>query len=714
MQAQSTYSLDCGGTTTTNSSNNKTGGNKGGGKGADGNPNTGGEPGSVTGANSGLGQASHSGQSAISETGPDDQIIGGKPAGNGAGATASGAEGGRLPGALGGGQSGNGTAGAGDAPAVMPPGPEGSIFSPSLRSVSTTRSIASGPGFTSSLRPAQQPVEAGVVAGFGMDRVKAMLLRHPDAPSASANAAALGSSDAGLSGLSGARPALAAPGLLMDMAEIANDLRRAKKLRQALQAAEEAGRWLALNPDNVEALLLRAEALIKARRYDQAEKDALRAAQLDPNNGRAWKALALARLHLGKYGGALEAAQKAVALKGDAFSYALRAGALDALGRRAEALAELEQAAQLDPRYKEKLDAARLGGSILSLILNTGEDSALEDDGAGSQSSGLPIWLLLVGGLAVVFFGTMFLTLRSGGKALFSNPPAAAEAAAAAASVAGHARVDLKDALGGKYELKGVIGRGGMGLVYEALDRSLGRRVAIKRMSEAVTALGPDGRALFLREARTVAALHHPAIVDIYEIIEQGAELYLVFEFVGGRTAAQILAERGKLPLQAARKILKPVCEALELAHSQGLVHRDLKPANIMVTDQGFVKLMDFGIARSLSDAAPVAVAPTPSSPERAGRAALVARTTNISGTPWYMAPEAAAGIVRKESDVYSLGVCLYEMLSGRIPLRDGLQPALFDPSVWSPLSRALEQDPDKRIASAREFYALLPRQPAA
>src|SRR5206468_3361053 len=125
-------------------------------------------------------------------------------------------------------------------------------------------------------------------------------------------------------------------------------------------------------------------------------------------------------------------------------------------------------------------------------------------------------------------------------------------------------------------------GLGGMGVVYEALDRSLGRRVAIKKMRDEIR-VDPRERERFLKEARTVAALHHPDIVDIHAVIDEGDDVYLVFEYVEGETLYQLLDRKGRLSLEEAASLVDQVGQALAYAHQRGVIHRDLKPSNIMV-----------------------------------------------------------------------------------------------------------------------------------
>jgi serine/threonine protein kinase len=218
-----------------------------------------------------------------------------------------------------------------------------------------------------------------------------------------------------------------------------------------------------------------------------------------------------------------------------------------------------------------------------------------------------------------------------------------------------------------------------MGVVFEARDVVLGRRVAVKRMSDSLAEQGTAWREAFVREARVVASLSHPAIVEIYEILEVDGRLHLVFEFVEGETLAERLARLGPLEPSEASRLLGPVCEALEFAHARGLVHRDLKPHNIMVAARGEVKLMDFGLARALSGDA--------------------TRTQTVRGTPAYMAPECWQGVVRRESDVYALGVCLHELLTGNVPGRGGALP----PELASLVREALSEDPRLR-PTAGEF----------
>ncbi|RLG55269.1 MAG: hypothetical protein DRN88_05875, partial [Candidatus Hydrothermarchaeota archaeon] len=196
--------------------------------------------------------------------------------------------------------------------------------------------------------------------------------------------------------------------------------------------------------------------------------------------------------------------------------------------------------------------------------------------------------------------------------------------------------------ISGRYELLKEIGQGGMGIVYEAMDHRLKRKVAIKKMREEIKAK-PKERERFLKEARTVAKLHHPNIVDIYDVIEEEGEIYLVFEFVQGKTLEDIIGDRGKVSWEKSRDIAVAVCDALEYAHKQRVIHRDLKPSNIMLTDAGHVKVMDFGIAREAKD--------------------TVSRLSGeTSGTLVYMAPEQHLGSYDERTDIFSLGATMYEM----------------------------------------------------
>ena len=221
-------------------------------------------------------------------------------------------------------------------------------------------------------------------------------------------------------------------------------------------------------------------------------------------------------------------------------------------------------------------------------------------------------------------------------------------------------------------------------------------------MSPTVAGLGKDWRDAYIKEARIVASLRHPAIVEIFDIVEAEDDIYLVFEFVRGQTVHQLIAEQGPLSLGRSADILRPICRALAFAHGRKLVHRDLKPMNIMVADDGSSKLMDFGIARVLPGGDPT-------------------RTETVRGTPLYMAPESWQGVLRIESDVFSLGVCLYEMITGDLPFKAGAATpsnSRFDPpssrvrglpaAIDELLARALEPDPDKRIGSALDFLRRL------
>lgn len=252
--------------------------------------------------------------------------------------------------------------------------------------------------------------------------------------------------------------------------------------------------------------------------------------------------------------------------------------------------------------------------------------------------------------------------------------------------------VEIKE----QYDFVRQIGEGGMGKVYEAYDRVLNRTVAIKRIKPELVR-NAYVREQFLSEARMVALLRHPCIVEIYTVIESESSLYLVFEYVDGQSLETRLDIDGRLPFSQAKKIFGYVCEGLAYAHAQDIVHCDLKPGNIMILEDNMAKVMDFGVARKTAD-------------HQTG-----ART--VAGTPAYMAPEQQRGFMRKQSDVYSLALCLYEALVGQLPWTvKGFNVAtkqIVPPSkivekvpeaVDALLADALKEDPKERVQSIKEF----------
>jgi serine/threonine protein kinase len=201
----------------------------------------------------------------------------------------------------------------------------------------------------------------------------------------------------------------------------------------------------------------------------------------------------------------------------------------------------------------------------------------------------------------------------------------------------------------GRYRVDELLGSGGMALVYRGHDAKLQRPVAIKLLADNLS--GDDTfRRRFVREARTVARLTHPNVVRIYDVGEVEGRPYFVMELVEGETLANRLRRHGRLPVDEAVRIAIAVCGGLEHAHRAGLVHRDVKPHNLLLTPDGGVKIVDFGIARSLD-------------------ATAITESGSIVGTAAYLAPEQACGVeLTPATDVYALGVVLYEMVAGHTP----------------------------------------------
>jgi len=256
--------------------------------------------------------------------------------------------------------------------------------------------------------------------------------------------------------------------------------------------------------------------------------------------------------------------------------------------------------------------------------------------------------------------------------------------------------------IGGRYELEELVGSGGMSSVYKAHDTLLERHVALKVLHEHRT--DDEFVERFRREARAVAQLSHPNIVTVIDRGEDEGRQFIVFEYIDGKTLKDCLDEQGRMPVRRALELAIEVAHALAFAHDHGLVHRDVKPQNVLLNGDGAAKVTDFGIARSL---------------EVQG----VTQSGTVLGTSSYIAPEQASGhAVEPATDVYSLGVVLFELLTGRVPFTGesfvsvAMQhvaeppPSVLDLRPEVPLrvanavDRALAKSPGDRFASMHDF----------
>ncbi len=269
--------------------------------------------------------------------------------------------------------------------------------------------------------------------------------------------------------------------------------------------------------------------------------------------------------------------------------------------------------------------------------------------------------------------------------------------------------------LSNRYELGETLGYGGMSEVHHGHDVRLGREVAIKIL-RADLARDPQFQERFRREAQNAAALNHPAIVAVYDTGEANTEFgplpYIVMEYVEGRTLRDIVKTEGPMSQKRAMEVMADVCAALDFSHRHGIVHRDVKPANVMITKNGAVKVMDFGIARAMHD----------------GQSAMT-QTAAVIGTAQYLSPEQARGeSVDARSDVYAAGCVLYELITGEPPFtgdspvavayqhvrEDPNPPSSVNPAVAPELDavvlKALAKGPANRYQSAAEMRSDLVR----
>jgi serine/threonine-protein kinase len=260
----------------------------------------------------------------------------------------------------------------------------------------------------------------------------------------------------------------------------------------------------------------------------------------------------------------------------------------------------------------------------------------------------------------------------------------------------------------GGCRLEELIGRGGMGSVYKARRISLDRPVAVKLLASTLES-DPEYVERFMREARAAASLDHPHVVPVIDVGEENGQHYLVMPFVEGENLEAILARQGFLPMAEAVRIARQVAEGLSALHARGIVHRDIKPANILVGKDGLVRITDFGLARNV----------------RLQKGLTAAGV--FMGTPEYVAPEQVKGpVVDARTDLYSLGICFYRMLSGELPFQalSAMEMATqqlrgapipleqrmqgVDPRASALIARLLQKDPARRFQTAEEVAAAL------
>lgn len=434
-------------------------------------------------------------------------------------------------------------------------------------------------------------------------------------------------------------------------------------------------------PQDINAQLDLVQAEMLKKNYAGARDLALELLNKNVDDPRVYTALAFCYEKLEDFDNALYYASQAIAKRpSDVEAYTTRGFVYYKKGDYLRANEDIDTALKLNPK-------ASRAQSVKDTILQT-KTAELEGIKSARQAKQkiLPPWFLVYV-ICVVTVIVLFMMFRYRGAITRPHEE--------------HDRrikeVNIKE----QYHFIRMVGEGGMGKVYEAYDNVLKRKVAVKRIKPELLKSNYV-REQFLSEARMVAMLHHPCIVEIYTVIETTNSLYLVFEYVEGQTLETRLDIDSYIQFEEVKEIFGSVCKGLSFAHANDIVHCDLKPGNIMISDSGIAKVMDFGVAKKVVDGKQT-------------------DSRTVAGTPAYMSPEQQKGFMTKQSDIYSLGVCLYEALVGQVPWSvkgfDINTKRIVPPSEFSNaipkdvddlVARAIQDDPAKRIQSVEEFWDIL------
>ncbi|HOJ87043.1 MAG TPA: protein kinase [Elusimicrobiales bacterium] len=442
------------------------------------------------------------------------------------------------------------------------------------------------------------------------------------------------------------------------------------------------------NPNNMDAYIERANTYNLIGNYEEAIKDATYVLRNDPGNIHALNIRAWALYKKGDLNQAYDDTNKAIDLKPNyADAMFLRSLIYEKQNRFDEMLSDLEKASRLNPNYSSKFhDAvasyAYKAPNFMKYYDRNKDVFKIKKEDTKPFNLRSFIGLLVLTVLGGIFIGVALLHAFS---PKISTHTATASHSTQTDVIAPN--IFYEGVATGKYKIIKKIGQGGMGSVYLAMDQTLNREVAVKKMNEDIK-MNEREKQRFIEEARTVAMLHHPNIIEIYTIFEEKNDIYLVFEYIDGVSLDKKLDMEIRMPFYEVKEIVGEIAKALNYAHAKNVIHRDLKLSNVMVSKDGFVKVMDFGLAKVLREAK--------------------ARysSSEVVGSPAYMAPEQDLGIFVKESDLYSLGVCIYEMLSGELPFTGPDYHYQKEKKLYTPLSSVvvgIDQNLDKIISKLLE-----------